>query len=185
MRTTKACSPRCATTSASARRSAAATRKRSASTPASAAPFTATTRHVPATRRSTRTPSCGTSAQGSDERYKDDQRGWAAGPTVAFGHHVADELNLRAREQLGIGQHGEQRLTCGRVELVEGDRIVCKRNSYAHHGDNERQGADVYNNDLGVVRSVAEDHITIQLDRGPTVRLGADHAADHIRYGYA
>ena len=140
---------------------------------------------MPATRRSTRTPSCGTSAQGSDERYKDDQRGWAAGPTVAFGHHVADELNLRAREQLGIGQHGEQRLTCGRVELVEGDRIVCKRNSYAHHGDNERQGADVYNNDLGVVRSVAEDHITIQLDRGPTVRLGADHAADHIRYGYA
>ena len=97
---------------------------------------------------------------------------------LAHDRHDVAELNRIAREwREQWGFISDRRITVSGTEWAIGDRMVCRRNSYALGVRNGTQGTVA---DLGR----HGEHLDLFTDHGETIRIPADYLT-HARHGYA
>jgi conjugative relaxase-like TrwC/TraI family protein len=97
---------------------------------------------------------------------------------IARDNETRDALNRGARVIIfgDSESYPDKQHIYGTLQLMQGDRVICRRND---------RTVDVDNGMRGTVHALDGEHVTISTDGGPLRTLPAAYVAEHVEHAYA
>jgi hypothetical protein len=97
---------------------------------------------------------------------------------IARENETRDALNRGARAIVfgDSESYPDKQHIYGTLQLMQGDRVICRRND---------RTVDVDNGMRGTVHALDGEHVTISTDGGPLRTLPAAYVAEHVEHAYA
>jgi conjugative relaxase-like TrwC/TraI family protein len=97
---------------------------------------------------------------------------------IARDNETRDALNRGARAIVfgDSESYPDKQHIYGTLQLMQGDRVICRRND---------RTVDVDNGMRGTVHALDGEHVTISTDGGPLRTLPAAYVAEHVEHAYA